>query len=466
MGRLDGLKQAISRSSNSNTESNGDTNQEASGRQQMQDAIAYGGASLVNDDFINDIYNDDKLTPHKEQKEVAKMMRTNPYIYNRVTVEADSIIGKGIGFKTDDPKTQQFFERQIKPKMKNAIREQAENYAGKGNGYVEVIRDGKDVPINFEPIARSEKMYIDFSQGWTVEGYVLQMPRKHSEDSYTVPYTGRSTRTIHGVRFEENEIIHAKKGVSQLPPYGRSGLASAIDDYKVNREATRSKAMAAKFKTAAKKIIEVSTGDGSPANENETKDVRNKLEGSSDAENVLLGNKRVEIKDLDYNIPQLNLEQMLESTEKAMTQGMPSYASHGDVTNYAVAKEEGKLWYLRIQAEREDLKEAWNPVLQEIAEARGLDPEVELEFGAFDFPTRDQEVEEGQKMFKAGIATLNEAREKAGLKPLDDEEEIGDGFKWELDAGSDNPLEDAMQQKLDEMEDDKDGQQTQDSSEE
>lgn len=466
MGRLDGLKQAISRSNDSNKESN----KEASGREQMRGDIAYGGASLVNDDFINDIYNDDKLTPHKEMKEEEKMLRTNPYMYNRVTVEADSIIGKGIHFDTDDPKTQKFFERQIKPKMKNAIREQVENYAGKGNGFVEVIRDGNGVPINFEPIARSEKMYIDFSKGWKVQGYVLKMPRKHSEGSWTVPYTGQSTRTVHGVRFEENEIIHAKKGVSQLPVYGRSGLASAIDDYKVNREATRSKAMAAKFKTAAKKIIEVSTGDGSPANENETKDVRNKLEGSSDAENVLLGNKRVEIKDLDYNIPQLNLEQMLESTEKAMTQGMPSYASHGDVTNYAVAKEQGKLWYLRIQAEREDIKEAWNPVLQEIAEARGLDPDVSLGFGAFDFPTRDQEVEESQKLFKAGIATLNEAREKAGLDPIPEDEGIGDGFKWELDAGGDNPLEDMMQQKAEElkqqMQEEDDGQETQDSSEE
>jgi len=428
------------------------TNQEASGRDQMAADIAYGGMSLVNDDFISDIYNDDELTPHKEQKEVAKMMRTNPYIYNRVQVEADSIIGRGLKFETDDAETQQFFRSQVLPKMKNAIREQVENYAGKGNGYVEIIRDGKGVPINFEPIARSEKMYIDFGKGWVIDGYVLQMPRNQSNDSFTVPYTGRSTRTIHGVRFEDDDIIHAKKGVSQLPPYGRSGLASAIDDYKINREATRSKAMAAKFKTAAKKILQIRTADGSAANQNQVDDVQQKFDLTGDAENILLGNKEVEVKDLDYNIPQLNLEQMLESTEKAMTQGMPSYAAHGDTTSFAVAKEQGKLWYLRIQAEREDIKEVWNPVLREIAEARGLDPDVTLGFGAFDFPTRDQEVEESQKLFKNGIATLNEAREKAGLDPLDDDEEIGDAFKFELTQ--DSPMEDAMQQKIeDELQD-------------
>lgn len=205
--------------------------------------------------------------------------------------------------------------------------------------------------------------------------------------------------------------------------------------------------MAAKFKTAAKKIIEVMTADGSAANDKQVKDVRRELETSGDAENVLLGNKRVEAKDLDYNIPQMNLENMLKSTEKAMVQGMPSFASHGDVTNYAVAQEESKLWYLRIQAEREDIMEAWNPVLREIAEARGLDPEVSIEFGAFDFPTRKEEITEAQQLFDKGIAKLNEARDMAGLDPIPDEEGIGDGFKFELQNSS--PVEDAMQDKID-----------------
>lgn len=408
------------------------------------------GTSL-SDDFMSDIYGKRRQTPHRKMQNVREMIGSNTMVAHNVEAEALSIVGREIGFESDDPETVEWFEDNIKNQIYSPILEQANDLAGFGNGYVEVIRNNAGIPSNFKHIARPEKMYIDYANGFEPTAYIKE--KSHLKDSrrnkYRVSYKGRSGKTVKGTRWEADEIIHAKyKKNAIIPAYGDSTLSSGYNEHLINRELKRSKAVMAKLKTVQKKLYELSNKDGSTVRDKDVKDFSQQLENSEDAENIAYGDKQVDVKNIDYNVSGLNLDEMIQATQRNLTAGTPSYVTHPEVTRNAVAGAEQNMFFLGISAKEHAIKTVWNEVLREIARKRNLSVDIELTLGEFDFPTREQKVQEAVEQWRSGGITLNEFRQACGKEPIPESDEggIGDAFRFEL-TGND-PLSEALKDKI------------------
>lgn len=379
-----------------------------------------------NIEYLKGIYNKAFRTPHNEFRECEKIYRWHPSIVAGVELFTDSILGDELSVETDDPEGKHFFENHVIPKLKPALRQAIETMLYGGNGYIEIARSPRGEPLKFNAIARHERVYIDYDGRYNPTKYVLQIPHANKENfpSHHVNYlAGR--REIHGVDFEPNNIIHLKSGVSSIPIYGRSGLASAIDTGKILRELERDMAVIARYKSVGKKIITMKNPDGTTISDQEKKKAQEAIKNAQDFENITI-NKDAEIKDLEYGGEFHDMQPALDYLGRKLTRVLvPGFYMHGDVTRYAIAKEQKASFDMRVGAKRDIIRSDVDSIFKEIAEFRGYDTDVTVSFGEYSVPTRDDLRDD----WKAGYMTLNEIREAIGLEP---DEELGDLYSMEF----------------------------------
>lgn len=410
-----------------------------------------GSNSLQNSEFMTDIFNSDIEDPHSEMKDAFKMQHTNPDLAAALSTRANIIIGRNLSVDSDDEETVEFFENQVIPELKKPLRTGVQFMGLMGNGYVEVIREN-GTPIDFEEVDRPHKFYLDYGEGFNVEGYVEDLPGTSRGAGFEVKYWKGRHKRITGRRYDENEMIHLSEGNSVVPKYGRSVYMSAIDDHKINREIMRSLGVIAKQKSIPRKIINVNSPDGggfeepgSPdmsVGQNEQNNIENQLSTVDDYENIITHNKDINVEDYSYDTNIEGLQNVTTELQRSITSGMPGYITHPQDSNEATAKIEKPTFYLEIESIRENVADKVNSVLQEIAEANGLDTDVTLEFGEFDFPTEKEQKERAIDQWMKGVITLNEARKELGFDTLEqgeDEEGMnGDVFRW--DVADDNQI--------------------------
>lgn len=432
---------------------------ELSGRQLFQNLIGSGNgmrSDLRSGEFISDIYNEETSTPHAEMRATQKAYRTHSFVATASKLVINSLFGREVTVECEDSKTKRFHEKNTLPKLMEPLREAAEGYVVSGNGYVHKQRISDKV-VNFEAISRPEKMWIDYTKGFKPVSYVLEQPRSINKENtdvdikdYEVAYFDRKRR-VHGVKYMPGEIIHFKQGTSHLPVYGRSTLASSLDDLKILRELLRDMAIIARYKAIPKKLWKLSRGkDGQHQVSNaQEEEFRKYINSLGDWENPVLGSINADVEDLTHK----QTIEMIEPLTRMLTQNVtntlgPNFYLNGDVTNYAVAKEQKNVFFLTIESMRDDFRKQINDVLREVSEQRGLSTDVSISFGDFDFPTREDRVKEATAAFTAGGLTINEYREELELEPVPETSEggVGDLFSWDVKQGG--GLQDQIQQAL------------------
>jgi len=415
------------------------TTKETSAVNQFSNDVAVGGASLRSSNFIKDLFNDRILTPHEEMRQCEVLYRSNAYIPTSVELFTDAVLGREVKIKSKDVRTRLFFQNYIMPRLLAPLREGVEQMSYKGNGYIEILRGmNTNMPLNFTGMPRPEDVYIISKPGEVPTEYVIKYKSTvgmKGLKSYSINYLGQKIETIRGIGIPSENIIHLKYGISHIPEYGRSSLASAVSDGKIVREMERDLAVISRFKAIAKWIINVRNIDQTAISAEEIEEIEKYFADIQDFENPIVGNKDVTVTDMAYGGKHENLDPMLTYFTKKITSSMaPSFYILGDITNYAVAQEQKNIFFLRVQAVRDQVAKAINPVLKEIAQSRNLSLDVEINFGEFDFPTRELLEKEVQDKFRSGLITLNEARQALGYKKLEDS--IGDAFNFELQAPS------------------------------
>ena len=437
---MEGLKQALSGKQNN-------TNKELSGTDQMARQLVGGTFSLRNSEFLSDVYNESKLTPHREMEKAETMRREHGFVQSEVELMTDAIMGRELSIEVADGKgdAKAYFQTKVLPKLKLPLREAVENLVVTGNGYVETVRQGGNPSgkiLNFESIANSQDVYIDYTNLNQPDAYIQEM-RRGEHQSYEVPYANQSNgvRSVTGIKYEPEEVIHLKMGTSHVPVYGRSGLASAINDGKILAEMKRDMAVISRYKSIPRFIVQIMNSDDTTVTDDEMGKVEGKFENADDFENIFLANKEIELKDMSYEVDAPSLNAIVQELKSNITASVPDFWMSGDVTNYAVAQEQKNVFYLRIMAIRDMVKPAINEKLEEIAKQRGYgDAEPEVVFGEFDFPTRKEKIEEARQLWNDGIITLNEARERIGLEPIPESDEGGIGDAFSFEVKSENPL--------------------------
>lgn len=366
--------------------------------------------------------------PHYEMKEAMYIFMTNPEISTATDLFSNSIIGNNLEIVTDNPEMKRYMELNVIPKLKPALREAIESMVITGNGYIEILRGiNSDKPLKFKHIPHPQNMYIDFDKEFNPTKYVLGIQGFQGE-SHSVRYVSAGRISVQGVAFETKDIIHLKKGQSFLPVYGRSNLCSCIAEAKVLREIMNNEAIIARYKSINRKIVrflDEKTGISNEELQRLGEEMRN-LPLSAN----FLTNKDVDVKDMSYAGQHVDYQPTMRWFSRRMSSTLaPAFYTHGEVTNYAVAKEQKNAYYLQIGAIRDYLKEPINKILREIGKIEYNDEDVEIEFGDFDFPTREDEFKEIIEKWKAGLMKLKHVQEKLGLEV---DEEIGDAYFYEL----------------------------------
>jgi len=379
-----------------------------------------------------DIFGETIKTPHGEMKASRKIYRNLPQVNASIELFTDMVMGRNLTIETEDPEAEYYFNNYILPKLKPALREAVENYCITGNGYIEILRNpSSGKPVNFVPIPESEKMYIDYNQNFQPTKYILKNKLRKGE-GVTVRYYPNKTSKKHikGDVFDTDDIIHLKNGVSKIPVYGRSDIASAYDDYQIYDELQRDLAVISRWKSIAKHILTIKNIDDSPLTKEEKEDFDKAIKESDDNENIIT-NKAVEKTDLGYNGKHEDIQKHIKEINKRITSTIiPSFYMHGDVTNYAVAEDQKSGLYLRIQSKRDSFIDKINKVLREIASFEGYtDSEPELNFGEFDFPTKKEKIKNIATAWKNGGCRLQDYQKVLGIEPDPD---FGDAYKWEL----------------------------------
>jgi len=392
-------------------------------------------------DFMTDIYGNEVETPHEEYEETMKMEHTDPNISASLRTRTDVIIGRDLSVESDSEDAQQFFEEEVLPNLREPLRNAIYHMSLTGMGYLEVIRDGSGDPTGFEEIVRPHEVYLQFGNGFNIDGYILESMGAQDGNQYDVKYHKGRTKTVRGKKFEPDQIINLKEGSHVVPKYGRSPYASAIDDSKIRRELMSSQAVIAKQKTIPRKGFVVNEEEGGgfeepvqTAGENEKDDIENKLNSMGTYENLVLYNRDVDTFDFSYDNNLEGIQNVTTELERGINASLPGFITHPQDSNDATAKQEKPLFYLRVGAVRESIASRVNPVLQEIAEANGYSDDVKIDFGEFDFPTEQERKERAVDQWRKGVITLNEAREELGFEEVDDEMEAdGDVFRWDVE---------------------------------
>ncbi len=398
--------------------------------------------------FSTDIYTKRYTTPHEEMKEVMRAMDNNTFFESAVNTATNFIMGEGIEFESDDEVSKNLVEKWFIDNLNGeVIMEEAIRHAvSTGNGYVEQdvldprVTGGLLIPSKFYPIVDSSSMYINsdvfgnpkrskivIPTGETKEvdnlkEYYIQEVNRNmripgARDFY-LDYFSSSTSVfggknyIYGIPVDKRKIIHFKINFGRSGLYGRSQLASAINDNEILWEIERSIAVLAKYKAVPRNIIQYGNSD-MPATEDELDEFVVYLESLDKEEDAII-NKPLVKTEMANAGKDINLDYMITHIKKKMIAGLaPDFLTGmGQDVNRATAQQELMAYILAIYAKRKVfirlMQETWiNPFLK----WKGLKP-VKIKFSELDFETPIERESRARANFLANGITLDEFRKE------------------------------------------------------
>jgi len=398
-------------------------------------AMQAGSMSLKGGEFIDDIYNEEILTPHEEMRAGYRMLHNDPQVASAIGTRVDLIMGREVDVDSDDDSTQEYFNEEVIPKLKQPMRNALRDMSITGNGYVRIIRgQNTGVPMDFEEVQRPHKVYIKFKENsFEIDKYIIQTRGTQRGETFDVRYYDGRRKTVRGIPVDKEDMIHFREGSGVVPKHGRSDFLSAVDSYKIKREMMRSQAVIARQKSIPRKLVKINGEEGggnvdvpqSGTTDEQKQQVEAELSKMSDFQNPILYDTEVEVEDFDYDPSIGENQEVIKQLSKEIVSSMPQYLTNPEGSNRATAKEEKQTIQLRMSSVRDNVSTAINPVLKEIAEENGYDDKVKISFGSFDFETREERLKNAQELFMKGIITRNEARNKVDMEEVSEEQ---DGF--------------------------------------
>lgn len=397
-----------------------------------------------------DIFRERIWSPHEEMFECVRMYNENSFAQSAINTMVDFIMGKTITVVSDSKVTQRLGQAYIDHiDMFDFTREVVENSVKTGNGYLETdysrvtgLRD------KFYALADSSRIYINCDQYGQapfkkelayVNGELAQMEFRNDAEyyiqsvmpglnyqnakwydmSYMSGYMFKKFR-VYGIPIHKDKIIHFRLNLGDTGIYGRSYMASALNDNLVLGEIESSLATIAKYKAVPRDILQYGDKD-LPASSDELDDLMVYLESLEKDETALI-NKPIKREILSYAGQDINLNYMIEHIRKKIIAGIcPDFMMGlGDQVNRSTATQQILSYILAIYAKRRlFLKPLTKFILIPWLKKNNLDIKgVELEFGELDFETKSEKESRILQKWNSNILTLNETREEMGLTKL------------------------------------------------
>ena len=392
-----------------------------------------------------DLFKDYYLTPHEEMEKCLQAYNTDGLISSAVDSLTDFFMGNDFKVDGDDKATNKFFDGMIdnmEPSLFESAREAVENTIKTGNGYVEVEYDKNGLPIKFFPVADSSRIYINcdpFGQPlkkvvfdsrtgerkyvWDTEEYYIQrVPDNFDEKGtglkakwYSLSYYHSNFKEIkiRGIPIPKKNLIHFKWGTGDLGVYGRSFIASVLDDHEILKRMEKAMGIIAKYKAVPKKII--SPKDGDEFSNEESEELATYFEGLEDDENAVL-TKPIEQSDLSYAGKDINFSGTIDHVRRKIISGLtPEFLiGYGMDTNRATADQMLIAFMLRLETKRKIWERQWTSSLIKPYLFKYGDwmKKAEISFGDLDFRTPAERNNEIRAKWTSNQVTYNEMREE------------------------------------------------------
>lgn len=400
--------------------------------------------------FNLDIFRDKLWFPHEEMAACVNMYNTNSYAQSAINTMKDFIKGGDIVVKSHDKRTQRLAQEYLSNLgMDSWIDETIENTIKTGNAYLEIDfkdREWKEIDHVY-PIADPSRIYINCDQyGFPkkklvdeidpVTGHVKQV-YKRCEDEYYLQRVPDNFKTpgaqrfylsynssryynfqIYAIPIHKRKIIHFRLNLSDSGIYGRSYIASALNDDEILRQIERSIAVIAKYKAVPRDIISYGNDDN-PATDDEVNDFILYLESLEKDESAII-NKPIKRESLAYAGQDINLEYMLNHTTKKIIAGIaPDFMlGMGGEIQKASAQIVLISYILSIYSKRKRfIKPIEDFFLKPFLRKNNLE-KAWLEFGELDFETKSEKTNRIGAIWTQNLLTVNEARLQLGLNAI------------------------------------------------
>lgn len=416
---------------------------------QLVDGFEYFGISY---DLAKDIFTEQNLSIHQVKARCKKAYESNSFMQVSVNYLLNIIFGDKPGVKSEN-RTLEIYSKKWShfSGKKKADREGVRQAIITGDGYVHK-KKGKLGTYKYRNIENSEDMYIDWNYA---EGrpnrYIERMyftesqAKKLGLKTFTIqlPY---GMETIVGIEYSADEIIHYKFLENRWGlGYGRTPIASVINDISIINRMERSIAVISMYKAIPKKLIFPEITDRENVmNDKEVGKVKKVLQQARDYESPVLGAKFGSINLTDGG-QALDLSPYLDYFKRKVSMVLsPEFIVHGELVNRSTSREQKQMFYLSVVAIRDefwgDLDESTHEGI--IASLKALQDDqnkivnsstFEYKFGNYDVELVEERMARLMNEWNNGTIRLNEYRKELDY---DDDEEYGELYKWETDANN------------------------------
>jgi SPP1 gp7 family putative phage head morphogenesis protein len=390
--------------------------------------------------FPSNIWKEEKRTPHYEMDKAIEMYQTRPMINSGVKQLARFICGDTINIKSSDPRTHDFLNKWLD--MRKVFDNEVFNMAISGlvTGNIFVERDWKQlvsggwVLDNAFNINDTSRVYLNLDWRGDEDAYWLyEVPievrtygfggENKTPKFWKINYVYGSylfAKMIWAIPIHKSKIAHCKIGWSKDMIYGRSFLASAIDDGEILTEILKDYSVIARYRALGRKIFSIGTLED-PATPEDIDKLSCDLKQVQDEDHIIL-NKPLKSEPLSFTGENDPMTSQLEFLQKDMSSGIiPNYLTpwNADV-NKATANEVKIPFQLEIESFKSDLLNFLNNLI--IGDLRKAYPwissDASFTLGNVSLDSRADRIEEGLKLYQANIVTLNELRDTIGMDTL------------------------------------------------
>jgi len=392
-------------------------------------------AGSMDSKFAKDIFTQTKRSMHDDFVLCKKAYRTNALVHTSVETMTDMLKGDNCYIDSNNDvlkifvEDHYFYDSGFLEGLNAAIKDAIIT----GNGYIEVCYNADGKVSKYLPFFASEDIYIDYDYNSDkVKRYIQRVYNTQMGKSFVLN-TPLGPETIVGNEIPVENFIHIRLGYNTYAPYGRSDVASILDDIRILDVMERAIAVYSKYKAVPKKYLFPEYSDSEERlSEEEMKIIADKIKNMADFESPIGGVKLSSL-DLTASSGEIsNLVPFIDYLKRKVTVCMaPEFLIHGQDTNRATSREQKQAYYLRLDSKREPLEMQISSLLRLAVaelERKELIGELKFHFGEFDIELPQEFENKILNRYKTGLITLAQARQELDLPEM----EGTDLFVWEL----------------------------------
>ncbi len=413
----------------------------------VDDLISNYGQKGISFKLAKDIFSEQTLSIHQEKAKCKKAYNDVSFVQTSVNNLCNILEGEKPQIVCENEVIKKYTDKWERFSGWLRARREAEQEAViTGDGYIRKIKGNKG-SFKYQHIENSEDMYIVWNyQENKPERYIMRLyytqaqAQKLGIKSFQVR-TNFGIKTIFGIEYQPHEIIRFKFMQHSFGIYGRSPLASILQDVDILKRIERSIAVISMFKAIPQKILTPKQTKDTPAqwNSQQVNMVGEQLKNQKDYENSIVGTP-IETVNVTDSGQVIELTGYLDYFKRKISISLsPEFIIHGELVNRNTSTEQKQFFYLSVVSMRdyflpeveESLQEGLNASLNVLRERGVKIPNAifSFEYGDFDIELREEKSNRLMQELNTGAITLNEYREEMGYER---DENLGDMYLWEF----------------------------------